>query len=63
MEYFFQVMSIFFRENCVWKMILVVSFSRAPVNAAYNMFSPVNIFVYILFEAQDHWAECSTLIL
>ena len=28
-------------------MILVLSFSRAPVNAAaYNMFSPVNIFIY-----------------
>ena len=27
-------------------MILVLSFSRAPMSAAYNMFSPVNIFVY-----------------
>ena len=27
-------------------MILVLSFSRAPVTAAYDMFSPVNIFVY-----------------
>ena len=37
---------MFFRENCVWQMILVLSFSRAPVPAAYNMFSQVNIFVY-----------------
>ena len=43
---FFQVRSIFFRENCAWQMILVLSFSRAPVTAAYNMFSPVNIVVY-----------------
>ena len=43
---FSQVRSIFFRENCVWQMILVISFSRAPVTAAYNMFSPVSIFVY-----------------
>ena len=43
---FFQVTSIFFRENCVWQMILVLSFSRAPVTVAYHMFSPVNIFVY-----------------
>ena len=33
-------------ENCVWQMILVPSFSRAPVTAAYNIFSPVTIFVY-----------------
>ena len=46
MESFFQVKSIFFRANCVWQMILVLSFSRAQVTAAYNMFSPVNIFVY-----------------
>ena len=43
---FFQVRSIIFRENCVWKMILVLSFSRALVTGEYDMFSPVNIFVY-----------------
>ena len=44
--FFFQIRSIFFAANCVWQMILVPSFSRAPVTAAYNIFSPVTIFVY-----------------
>ena len=43
---FFQISSIFFCTNYVWQLILVLSFSRAPVGAAYNMFSPVNIFVH-----------------
>ena len=33
---------------CLYRNVyaLFLSFSRAPVNTAYNMFSPVNIFVY-----------------
>jgi len=45
-QLFFQISSIFFCTNYVWQLILVVSFPRAPVSAAYNMFSPVNIFIH-----------------